>query len=133
MINEETAKQEIERWLDMKRVKKSTRETHKHSIKSMIEAVSDGTLVVNEDGTLVQTLDFPLTSENGNVDLDKLTFQLRLQHGVVKAANKGTNPSDVDERLMSYVFALTGVPKSKLNKLESTDMSFAMMIAGFFM
>ena len=129
ILNIELAMQEIERWLDYKKVSPRKREANKDSIDILADAVSTGNLVLKEDCTLVQTLNFPISSEKKT---EVLEFKPRLQMKSVYQHLQGVKPSDIDARLYAYAAALTGNPKELIKNLETSDYEVVSAIVVFF-
>lgn len=128
-INNKTARQEVEKWLDFKRVKAKKRQESEDSIESMIESFEDGTLVLKED----HSIDMKLTFEVGNdKEIKTLNFKPRLTTGEITKRLKVLKNPTTDERIMAYISALTGQNTAILSELDTEDSRIAQNISIFF-
>ena len=132
-ISKEIAEQEVSKWLDFKRVKDSKREEMKDSIKSLEDAFLDGVLRLEDDGKLVQTLDFPLTNSDGETTVTELKYVLRLPMKNVNQSLEGLKASDVDGRMLGYVAAYTNQPRAVIGNVTSDDFKVCQNIILFFL
>lgn len=132
-IAREVAEQDIIKWLDHKRVKASKREgQYKEAIDSLIEAISDGNLVLNEDFTFTQKLSFPLMNDKGSAEVNELTFKPRLTVEETQIRLQSVKPGDGDGRIKAFVCALTGKNSGIIGKLDTEDYGTCQNIAVFF-
>ena len=129
-ISKELALQEVEKWLDFKKVSANKRESYKDNIDSIANSISDGILVLNEDFTITQNLLFPFGVER---KIEKLSYKPRLTTGQVYNHMQGIKASDVDGRLQAYICALTGSVKEIVKQLDTEDNAVAQNIAIFFL
>jgi hypothetical protein len=129
-VDEEVAKQEVESWLDHKKVGPKKREINQGSIDTMVEAICEGYLELKDDKKFVQKLKFPTT---GEISIEELTFAARINMVAVSPKMEGVKNGDVDGRLMAYISALTTKPKDLIKRLDSEDLSLAQSIAIFFL
>lgn len=125
-----TATADINRWLDAKKVSEKKREQQKDTIAALVEAVQEGSLVVNDDDSLTYVLMEPV---GASATVKELKFKKRLTVGEVQNHLQGVKASDVDGRLMAYVCALTNVNKTILSQLGTDDYSIPQSIAIFFL
>lgn len=129
-VAKEVAQQDIDKWLDYKRLNDSKRDDYKDSIATLVNAVSDGRLIVDDNCNLVQTLSFPT---DGEKSITKLEFKPRLKVGAVHTHLQGVKPTDADGRILAYVCALTSSPKEVIRALDTEDYSICQAIALFFL
>lgn len=124
----EVAQNDIQRWLDAKRIPEKKRATMAAMIENMVDAVVNGQLTVDEDGSLVQILQFP---ESG---VDKLTYKLRISSHDLEGPKRLVKGDGLDDNLLRILMALTGAPVNTLRKLDlSVDKPLADSIATFFL
>lgn len=128
-VNRSVAIQDITRWLDEKKVRESKRTEFKQHIDGLISAVEDGLIIVNEDGTITQSLLWPI----GEKEIGELTYKMRLNYEMVKPYLKNIQADNGNERLIAYACALTGESSGILNKLDSEDSVIMQSIAVFFL
>lgn len=130
-VSLDVAEQEIESWLDHKKIRAKKREANADQIEVLVEAVQDGSLTFDEEsGKLIQILSEPL---GNNEHRDKLSFKPRLKIGDLHRHTKGVQAGDGDGRLLAYISALTDEPKALIQDMDSTDYSISASIAIFFM
>lgn len=130
-ISRELATQEIEKWLDRKKVYDSTKESQKDSVDLLIEAVMNGDLTLNQTtNELRHILLFP-DALNGEVK--ELVYKARLNDKMLIPHLQGVSPKDADGRLLAHTAALTSQPKELLKNLDSADKKIMMSIAVFFL
>lgn len=132
-IDAETASQEVERWLDSRKMSESKRDHHKESIESLETAVSEGNLIINEDGSINQKLVFPLESEGGRTELDSLSYAPRLRYKDVKRHLKGVKNDDAMGMVHAHISGLTNQPLAIVDSLEMSDLNIARQIASLFL
>ncbi len=129
-VERSIAVNDVNSWLDYKKVSPSKRQANEQSIETMVNAIEDGDLVVNEDKTLTLTLKIPVT---GEVKFDTLVFQPRIPVETLHNSLGGVKATDVDARLLAHVSALTSKGKALIKKLDTEDYDVARAIATFFL
>jgi hypothetical protein len=129
-VAREVAEQEIEKWLDYKKVSPKKRESLADHIDTLIDTVCDGYLVLNDDHSLTLQLKFPIESETQTSDLN---FKPRIKVNTVYNHMQGVKAGDGDGRLFANVAALTSKPKELIKALETEDYSICQAIAVFFL
>jgi hypothetical protein len=128
-VNKEMASEEVNSWLDAKKISSKKREVQADTIETLIDAVMEGHLTLKEDKSFDMALKFPLEGEQ---PLNVLNFKSRIKTETVARHLQGVKPSDVDGRLLAYVAALTSQTKALIGKLDTEDQSLAQAIAVFF-
>jgi hypothetical protein len=130
-IAREVAIEEIDSWLDKKKVYESTRETHKDSIDVLIDAVVNGDLTLDEKtNELRHKLLFPDAVNNA---ITELVYKPRLNDQLVRPHLNGIKNNDGDGRLIAHTAALTSQSKNILSQLDSADKKIMMSIVVFFL
>lgn len=127
VISEEVAKAEVKKWLDAKKIGKTKRDSHTYQIETLVSAICDGVLVLNDKNQWVQTLSFPLE----DLALNKLTFKSRM------TANENISASARAEGnsllvMSCFISELTGEPSELIRKLDSVDYGISAAIGIFF-
>ncbi len=130
IIDINTATKDVEKWLDHKRIGQRKRETYKASIESLVGAVCDGFLSLNDEFEWIHKLKFEI-GESGQYK--ELAYKPRMDVEEIQTSLQGVKADDADGRLLSYVAALTGKGKGICKKLDSEDYSIAQAIAIFFL
>ncbi len=128
----EIAKADVERWLDFKKVRETKREANASYIDSLIEAVSEGILIINDDNIIVQELSFPIEDKDGKDAFKTLEYKPRLPVSTLHMHLQGIKTGDNDGRLLAHVAALTAKPKELIKKLDTEDYGISTSIAVFF-
>lgn len=131
VILRDKAAEDVEKWLDYKKLSKAKREQKEDSINKLIDYVSDGVLRIGEDCVIKQQLLFPV---GANSAIKELEYQPRINIGRLQINLKGV---DVIMDMTGYNFAygatLTGQPKAVIAELDSEDYSVMQSIIPFFM
>jgi len=127
----ELAEMEIDKWLDHKKVRPKKRESQKDNIETLVHAVMDGDLVLDESTfQLKQKL---IQDYGADVPFKELVYEPRLQMGKVRRSLKGVKVTeDSLGYIMSYVATLSNKPKAMIEALDSDDYKIGQAIAGFF-
>ena len=128
-VSEEVARQEVEKWLDFKKVTAKKREAFADGIQSLADYICEGLLELDEDCVFKQKLLFPLGNSR---QITELSYQPRVQIKDLSLQNKGVSATDQKARVSSIVSALTGVAKGITNTMDSEDADVAQAIALFF-
>jgi hypothetical protein len=129
VVSKEIAIQDVNRWLDYKRVRASKREDYKQHIDSLVAAIQDGLLTVEEDHTITQHLLF----EIGEGGTKELKFKPRLTQEQLNPYISKLASGSADERLRAYICALTGQAVGIISKLDTEDNTISQSIAVFFL
>jgi hypothetical protein len=130
VIDEAVAQSEIEQWLNFKKIGAVKREAHKDHIKTLVEAIVSGELVLNSNKSFSYTLKFPLEKEK---PICALEFKARLSVLDIHTKLQDIKASDGDGRLLAHIAALTGQAKQIIRFLDSEDYNVCCSIAVFFL
>lgn len=131
-VSMEVAIQEIERWMDYKKIKAKKREASRAFIDIMVDAVASGNLIVEEDHKLKMILDFPIEGEGGGIK--EITFLARITEINKDPYRRNIKTDTFEGQTMLTLCALTRQPINVIKHLdEGTDRSLAEAIALFFM
>ena len=126
-VSREVAENEVNRWLDHKRVKESKRERNREAIEGIVEAVMDGTFTIDDECVITHKLSFGL----GNDEVIKeLKYIPRLTVGRIGEYTKTAKTND--ERVRGYIAALAGVANGIVATMETEDYSVAGNVVIFF-
>lgn len=130
-LTEQVAEQDIKRWLNARKTSDKKIESMESAIKEMTNFVMEGKLIVNDDDTLKQVLDFPIGDE---AIITELKFKNRISVGDIQKRMTGNNvkSGDIDGRLMVYASALTGQSFATIAKMDSSDYTITSTVASFF-
>lgn len=125
---------EIDRWLDYKKVTQNKRKDAKDSTEVLVEAVKCGDLVLNHDTMELELiLKFPIKgTEQPIKEYSSLRFKPRVTVGQINQRLRGVKATDSDQRLVSYVAAITSQPTALIEKLDTVDAGICQAIATFF-
>jgi hypothetical protein len=135
VISEEIANKEIQKWLDFKNVsprKRNTKET-KAQIETLVDAICDGDLVLDEDFNLVQALRNPVLDKDGKPALKEMVFKPRLLLEDVESKLMNVKSDNTIGMLAAYTSALTGVNSAMTKKIDTDDNKTAQAIVMFFL
>ena len=130
-VNMEQATKEVEMWLDAKRIKETKRENNDDSITRMIEAVADGSMVLDHE-TMHWTVNlaFPLGDNEG-----KKTLKVRPRITVrdINTYMKGVKPTDASLRVQAYMACITEETRGVIGGLDTSDYELMQAIVIFFL
>jgi hypothetical protein len=129
----EQAEAEVSAWLDRKKILPKRRERLSVSIDNLIEAVQYGIISINDDGSIVHTLQIPVTDNKGEMVCDKLTYKARIDTDSLLKAIAALKVNIADTQLMANIAELTGQPYGVITKMDPTDLTVAKSIGVFFM
>jgi len=132
-VAREVAEKEFNDWLDRKRVKAKRREDKKPFGEIIIDNITDGSVVFNDDGNLVYSLIFPIEDDKGNVVVDKFTFQSRIQTFDLKSNLKKYPSDDGDGRITAYAASLTKQATGMIEKVDTEDRECIAAISMYFL
>lgn len=133
-ISREQATNEINSWLDYKKVGEKKREAYADSIEALVSAVENGSLSLTPEKVLVQELSFPIGEDGKDTMAVKtLEFKPRLKISTVHNHLQGVKSTDADGRVHAYVAALTSKPKDLIRAMDTEDFSTSQAIAIFFL
>lgn len=128
-VSRELAEQEMNSWLDAKKIFASRRENYKDAIETLIEAIQNGVLILEEGGQFRHKLLFPI---QGEMAITELTYKPRLNKKMLETPLKGVKANDSQGRMLAYLQALTDAPKNILAVLDHEDDRIADSILIFF-
>lgn len=131
LVSIDVAIADMNRWLDAKKVSDKKREAYADNIENLTDAISEGSLILNENNEFEQKLKFPIKSESG--DIETLKFKNRLTVDAVQNNLTGVKPTDADGRITAYVSALTNLPKAVIKRMDTEDYSIGQALAIFFL
>ena len=137
LITPEVAQQDIDKWLDYKKIGQHKRELLKEAIDTIYDALVSGELTIKEDFTILYRLKFPVSSavagsDEPSKELKELSFKPRLNGEQLEARLKHMKATDTASRVRAYIQALTNAPEVLLKKLDTSDLDVCQSIAGFF-
>ncbi len=133
----EVAEKEVSGWLDLKKVNNSKRKSKKDQIETLVNAVCEGEVSINKDGTIIQTLKFaPISDTDSKEKIDplkSLVYKSRLSGAQRAAAMKNGSDGDWMKVIFATASALTGEMKETFASLDTEDLGIVMAIASFFL
>ena len=130
-VTREIAQAEVEKWLDFKKVSTAKRESYKENVETLVTAIMEGVLVLNESTfEWEQTLKFPTS---GEAPITKLCYKPRLKIAAIHAQLQNVKTSDADGRICAYISALTGQIKPVIKDLDTEDYATGQSISIFFL
>lgn len=124
-MTQEAAQAEFEKWAyETKRLRPVAIEKHADSCKNFIDALCDGTLTIEEDGSITQRLAFEVAGRN------QLKYKPRLT--VSEMGNALDYKGGDSGKTRKMVSMLTGEIVGVLEKMDSTDWAVATSITAFY-
>ena len=132
-VSKEVATQDIEKWLEYRKVKDKKIQESLSQQEELIAAIEDGSMVVDSDFNLVFKLAFPIKNPQGEVTVSELKFKPRIFVHELNAKLKGVSASSPDERILAYAAALTGQTNALISKLDTEDYRIVSSIVMYFL
>ncbi len=134
-VSVQVAGEEVNKWLDFKRVKPSQRAVYARKISTLIEAVMYGNLVIKPDFSLVHNLNFPLEILNADKSvastIDTLEYKARLTAKDISECMNGNIDNEMDNTI-AYGAALSGEATGLMAKLDTSDIAILSSVGVFF-
>jgi hypothetical protein len=124
-VDEVTARQEVDTFLDGRKMMPRFRKSIEAAIETIVEAIVYGIVAINDDGSITQNLVTPVDSR------ESLTYKPHVTAFDMNAALIKAKAQSQIERNVVYITTYTGCLTSTVNKLEPTDRSNADSIAFF--
>lgn len=123
VVEKDVALAEVERLMDKQRLLPSRREKLKEAQEIVAEAIQYGLVVINDDQTIAQKLQFPAGT------LSELQYKERVSaEDLNKALKTAKTPT---ERIITKLKMYTGQVEAVLNKLENQDSDIASCLTLF--
>jgi len=132
-VNVETAKSEIHKWLEFKKMDEEKIEENAENIGTLAKAISAGHLILDEKFNLIHELKWPILADDDSVVCDKLNFKPRLKVGELQAKTQNIKTSDAFALISAYISALTNQNSGIIKQLDSEDYKVAQAIVVFFL
>jgi len=133
-VSREASEVEVNSWLDSKKVSEKKRTDYQDQIDILIEAISDGSLVLDSK-TFVFTysLKFPIEAEKEESGIIELKFKPRVKMDAIRLQMASVKSGDTMGMTFAYVAAITAQPKALIGKLLTDDYAVAGAIMVFFL
>lgn len=129
LVSREQAIEEVNSWLDYKKISPEKREMQKDQIETLVGAICEGVLSLKEDHTFVHELKHPT---EGEMKITKFEYKPRLRIAAVHSHLENSKPTP-DARVVAYIAALTSQNKGVVGLLDTEDYGIAQSIAIFFL
>jgi hypothetical protein len=130
-VTRDVALEDVNAWLDHKRMSDKRREEKKEAIDSLVGFVQEGTVVVDrETFELTQNLVFEIGEQ---IKIKQLKWKAFGNVGKVQIHMKNVESTDFTGNVIAHTCAQTGNSKNVINALDSEDIAVAKNIAVFFM
>lgn len=129
VVSKDQAAEEVEKWLNFKKVSTTQREEHAEFIKALAEYISVGILVLNEDHTFTHTLQFPIGTGDA---ITSLTYKARINPKILKPYLSAVKSGDSSGLIWAHICALTGQNSGVIIELDQEDIKIARAITVFF-
>ena len=127
----EQAVNEINGWLDYKRIEESDRATYSEQINKLADKIAKGVLSIDQDKIMTMCLAFPV--EVAGTPVETIAIKPRVTTKEVKDKSMNVRAGDADGRLLAYVAASTGLQQQVIDKLDMLDFNLLNIIMVFFM
>lgn len=135
LVSESVAKLEVEKWLDFKNIspRKRNKKDVKNNIETLIDAICDGDLSLDNDHFWVQKLRSPVKDKDGKSVLKEMKFTPRLLLEDIESHLINVKADNTIGMLAAYTAALTGKSSGMTKKLNTDDNKTTQAIVMFFL
>lgn len=128
-VTREVAEQDVNAWLDNKRVRDTQREANKTSVESLIEAVMYGDISIDtKTFTITHTLQCKVEGL-----FDSLNYKPRITVGDRQKVSSAMKANDVESIILCTVAAISDKSASHIQRMDTEDYKIAQAVAVFFM
>lgn len=128
-VTNKIASEEVAKWLEYKKVSSKKQEQNSDSVETLVSAIEDGDLYLDEKNNLIQKLKFP---ENLGI-VTELKYKPRVSVSELKSATDGIKATDAEGRIAAYAAAICDQPRTLMLKLDTEDNRIAQAITVFFL
>lgn len=132
VLSKELAEIEVQKWLNLRQVRNSVRIKCKQHIETLVDAMCDGILSLEDNG-LKQQLQFPIENKDNEVVLSELLHKNRFKVKQLSEQVEGVSVENFVEFNLSYIAAITDTPRVFVSNMEHDDFKIAQAVASFFM
>lgn len=134
-VDEATAKQELNKWLDYLGVDEDERgdDEEKGAYQKILKYIMQGRIKIDENFNLMYELKTPVTDTTGNMVLDLLTFKPRITNQEFKNKFKGFKSDDAHGILIASMAASTNQNTGILSKMTVKEYNFCTSIVSYFL
>lgn len=132
-LTKELATEEVQKWLDHKKVSESKRAASAGSVEALIEAFMSGVLILNTDFTITHKLNFPIKDKDEKIALAEIIYKPRVKMETIHSHFQGVKAADADGRVAAMCAAVSGQNKALILKQDTEDYSIGQAIVVFFL
>lgn len=128
-IDIETAKADVNRWLDLKKIPNAQRSKNQKSFDHLVMAVMHDGISIDKDGVITHKLNYPIENKEGVSVCDSFKYKVRLTADEIQACIEAGGDNKI------YGAALTSnnaVPSDYFGKIDTTDLNILTSIVVFF-
>lgn len=131
LVAPEVAVQEVNRWLDYKRVKPTKRMVNAEYIQELVQGICYGDVTINANNHIIHKLNFPILDKTGGILFDKLEYVPNLTAQKVNECVSAVGNSQISMTI-AYGAALSGKAVSIIGLLDTTDLAILASVGVFF-
>ncbi len=125
-LTREKALNEVEKWLDIKRIRPSVREEQKEAIEGMVECFELGIFSMNDEtNEITHKLQFESS-------ISELTYKTRINSAQFSKYSRKLKAGDTQGFINAKIACLTGQNTTIIANLDHEDSKIANQIAIFF-
>ena len=130
-VSREIAEQEVNSWIEHKKMSNKRKEEKKDSIESLISYVQEGIISVDPSTfEIIQNLNFEIGEQ---IKIPNLKWKPFGNVGRVQLHMKNVDSTDFTGNCIAHACAQTGQSKNIINNLDSEDAVVMKVLAVFFM
>lgn len=131
LVAPELAVQEVNRWLDYKRVKPTKRMVNAEYIQELVQGICYGDVTINANNHIIHKLNFPILDKGGAILFDKLEYVPNLTAQKVNECVSAAGNSQISMTI-AYGAALSGKAVAIIGLLDTTDLAILASVGVFF-
>lgn len=129
-VSKEVAENEVTSWLDFKKVNQKKRDLYRDNIDTLVDAICDGCLILDENKIFIHKLKFPIGEEE---IFSELKYKPRAKVSTIQVCLQNVKATDADGRICGYMAALTGVDRNIIKQQDTEDYEIGRAIVLFFL
>lgn len=126
-VDTETARADVEKWLDIRRVTEKQRANVADAVNTLVELFESGRLRLNENTEIVHTLIFP---EYCN-DIEELTYKTRIRVDEIEQCRALAKKNETEYQ-RAIIAKLANIAPAEIKGMDAADWTIAQSVYSFF-
>lgn len=130
-IDTETATKDCKRFIEALKINDIKLQKLEAEKETIIELIENGYVIINEDGSVIYNLLYPIVSDSDSVEIDHLNFSIRrVRIEDIEKKLNGKNDIENGRKLIGF---LTKTNSGLISKFDADDVKYLSDIAAFFL